>query len=180
MRQRSQYRALMKGLRFFLAGLLLAVLTSALGCRSGLGQVSGLMLWLDIPSEVSAGGVVPLTLKVKNISARPIVLGHASPAYNFIITRPDGTEVWRHTMGRLDIILSKTVLPGEELNFTAEWDQRELKWDEHHGPVKGDLVPPGTYWVQGIFHGNLFEKVYTGGAQDLKTRPKQLVIKPSD
>lgn len=134
---------------------------------------------IEMPAEVSVGEAVPLTLKIKNISAQSIVLGHAHPAYNFIITRPNGTEVWRHTIGILDIMLSTPVLPGEELNFTAEWDQRELRWDEHHSPVKGDLVPPGTYWVQGIFHGNLFEKVYAGGAEELKTKPKRLVIKPS-
>ncbi|MCX8103677.1 MAG: BsuPI-related putative proteinase inhibitor, partial [Candidatus Bipolaricaulota bacterium] len=146
----------MKRPRFFLASLLVGfvALTGLVGCVTN-SNPQGLLLWLEMPSEVSAGETVPLTLKINNISARPIVLGHARPAYNFIITRPDGTEVWRWATGILDILLATSVAPGEELSFMAEWDQRELQWDERHGPVEGDLVPPGTYWVHGIFHGNL-------------------------
>lgn len=162
--------------RFLLIGLV--AFTGLMGCMKSTNP-NGLLLWLEMPSEVSMGEVVLLTLKIKNISNHPIVLGHASPAYNFIVTRPDGTEVWRWATGTLDVILSTPVNAGEELKFAAEWDQRELKWDNQSGPIKGDPVPPGTYWVQGIFHGNIFDKVYQGGAEYLKTKPKQLVIIPT-
>lgn len=138
----------------------------------------GLLLWLEMPSEVSMGEAVPLVLKIKNVNDHLIVLGHASPAYNFIVTRPDGTEVWRWATGTLDVILSMSMNAREEVELTAEWDQRELRWDDQGSLIKGNPVPLGTYWVQGIFHGNTFEKVYQGGADDLKTKPKFLVIKP--
>ena len=150
-------------------------LTGLLGCIPS-DNPTMLVLWVEVPSEVRWGEAVPLTLKIKNISHHPIVLGHASPAYNFIVTKPDGSEVWRWATGLLDVILTTSVGPGEVIEFPAEWDQLELKWDEQSGPIKGDFVPPGTYWIQGILHGNIFEKVYQGEAEYLKTKPKQLVI----
>lgn len=155
----------------------LVALMGLMGCVKS-SNPSGLLLWLETPSEVNRGEIVPLTLKLKNVSSHPIVLGHASPAYNFIVTRPDGTEVWRWATGTLDVILSTTVNAGEEVEFTAEWDQRELKWDDQNSSIKGDPVSPGTYWVHGIFHGNILEKVYQGGTEYLKSKPKQLVIMP--
>jgi len=158
--------------------LLISFVVFTAGCMKN-ANPGGLLLWLEIPSHVSIGETVPLILKLKNISSHPIVLGHASPAYNFIVTRSDGTEVWRWATGTLDLVLSTTVNAGEEVEFTAEWDQRELRWDDQGGPIKGNPVPPGTYWVQGIFHGNILEKVYQGGTEYLKSKPKQLVIMPT-
>lgn len=72
----------------------LVALMGLMGCVKS-SNPSGLLLWLETPSEVSRGEIVPLTLKIKNTSGRPIVLGHASPAYNFVVTKSDGTEIWR-------------------------------------------------------------------------------------
>lgn len=164
----------------WLTGLLLVALIGTVGCMKG-NDPSSLKLWLEMPSEVRAGETVPLKLKIKNTSNRLIILGHARPAYDFLVTKPDGTWVWRWAPVILDILLGTLLNPREELEFTAEWDQRELKVDFESGsiPEKGDPVPPGTYWVQGIFNGNIYEKMYEGGAEYLKTKPKRLIILPS-
>lgn len=163
--------------RLWLLSVLCVVLLIAVGCIPGfnLGAIS---LWVEVPSETRLGELVPLKLKVKNNSIWPVTLAHGYPPHNFIVIKSDGTEVWRWATGLLDVILTTPLSPGEELEFTAEWDQRELKWDDRSGHIRGDLVLAGTYWVQGILHGNTFEKVYDGGAEHLKTKPKRLIIKP--
>jgi hypothetical protein len=121
-------------------------------------------LSLEVESPVKAGETVALTLKWKNVEERPVSLTlGGKPAYDFIVTRPDGAEVWRWTHGqvRQDILESRTIEPGREVVFKAEWPQRDNE---------GRFVPPGAYSVRGILNTEPPEK--------LETPPKPLTITP--
>lgn len=59
------------------------------------------------------------------------------------------------------ILELKTLKPGEELEFGAEWDQLDND---------GDPIPGGTYFVRGVLN--------TEPPQKLETEPKRLIISP--
>jgi hypothetical protein len=105
-----------------------------------------------------------LKLKVKNVSQRPVeqALG-GRPCYDFIVSKPDGTEVWRWSRGQVvqDILELKTLQAGEELEFAGEWKQRDND---------GNAVPAGKYLVRGVLNADPPEK--------LETKPKPLTITP--
>lgn len=134
--------------------------------------------WLEMPSKIRAGEKVGLKLKVKNRSNNSLYLPlKIFPYYNFIVTRSDDTEVVWCEFGVIsnriycdgvarDGPLEPVILNSqEELELTAEWDQRD--WEDNS-------VPPGTYWVRGV--------LYIGGWPDslkpdrIETEPKPLVI----
>lgn len=120
---------------------------------------------LVIPSEVRAGERVPLKLKVKNRTDRPVVLWGGYPLADFIVTKPDGTEVWRWSSGKVFIAigLQMVLQPGEEKEYEESWQQ-----------VDNDcrLVSPGTYLVRGIFGFNWANEL----PYETETEPQPLVI----
>jgi len=122
---------------------------------------SPLAVRLEAPARVPPGQVVRLTLKLKNTGAARLEqpLG-GRPPHDIVVTR-DGTEVWRWSKGRVvqDVLELKTLRPGEELAFDAEWDQRD---------EAGRPVPPGSYVVKGILR--------TDPPETLETKPRALVI----
>lgn len=121
-------------------------------------------LRLEVAATVRVGRIVPLKLTVKNSSARPIELALGGrPPHDFVVTKPDGTEVWRWTHGQVipSILQLRTLQPGEEVKFGAVWRQQDND---------GDPVPPGTYLVRGILN--------TEPPQKLQTEPKRLTIAP--
>lgn len=121
-------------------------------------------LSLEVKSPVKASETVPLTLKWKNVEDRPVSLTlGGNPAYDFVVNRPDGAEVWRWSHGQAsqDILESRTVEPGREVVFEAEWPLQDNE---------GKPVPPGAYSVRGILNTEPPEK--------LETAPKPLVISP--
>lgn len=146
-------------------GLVVVLALVSGGCTlpkdSGLGSQS-LALWLEIPSEVHSGDTVPLKLRVKNISEQPVTLHHGRPAYDFIVTRPDGKGVWRWATAIEDILILTILNPGEELEFAAEWNQL----DTH-----GNSASPGTYFVQGVLMAS--EPV-----REPRAKPERLIILP--
>ncbi|MGH8525746.1 MAG: BsuPI-related putative proteinase inhibitor, partial [Gammaproteobacteria bacterium] len=77
---------------------------------------------------MKAGETVPLTLKWKNVEDRPmsLILG-GNPAYDFVVAGADGAEVWRWSHGQVsqDILESRTIDPGSEAVFAAEWRQQD-------------------------------------------------------
>jgi hypothetical protein len=149
--------------RLWLLGSLLVVSLIGFGCIPK-AQPGVISLWVEVPSEVRLGEPVLLKLKIRNNSIWPVNLLHGYPAHNFIVTKPDNTEIWRWAKVILDIGLTTTLKPQEQREFTGEWDQRDNQ---------GNPVSVGTYLVQGLLHGNIFDK---GG--ELMTKPKRLVIKP--
>jgi hypothetical protein len=147
------------------AGLLWVALLVGYTLEVGMGaEAPSLVLRLEVPADVRVGQPVPLTLKLQNTSKHPVELPFSGrPAYDFVVTRPDGMEVWSWSHGQaIQAILEfKTLKPGEALEFAAAWEQRDNE---------GQPVPSGTYRVQGILRLEPPEK--------LATEPKSLSISP--
>lgn len=105
---------------------------------------------LEVPSEVRFGETVPLKLRVKNTSNRPVQLYLGGrPPHDFVATTLEGAQIWYWRCGIIvqAILDSKILKPGEELEFTAAWEQ---VWEQVDN--NGDPVPPGTYWVRGVLN----------------------------
>jgi Intracellular proteinase inhibitor len=123
-------------------------------------------LSLEVKSSVKAGETVVLTLKWKNVEDRQVSLTLGGrPAYDVIVTRPDGAEVWRWSHGQVsqDILESRTIEPGREVVFKVEWPQRDNE---------DKVVSPGAYSVRGILNTDPPEK--------LETPQKHLTITETD
>jgi hypothetical protein len=165
-------------LRFALAALLLASSLALAACESSgskgstsPGDVAGLVVSLNVDSQVRAGETVSLRLTVRNVSDRPVQLALAgqqstgfADSYDLVVTRPDGAEVWRFAHGQAfeGILSFKTLRPGEELILKGEWDQRDNR---------GHTVTPGTYLMRGVFkYGD------PPDVQTLETEPSTLSI----
>ncbi len=110
---------------------------------------------MEVKSEAGFGETVPLKLTVQNISDRPVELYLGGrPPYDFVVTGLDDAEVWHWLCGKiiLTILDFKTLEPGEELEFTAEWEQVDNR---------GNPVPPGTYLLRGVLNMEPPEKLVT-------------------
>jgi hypothetical protein len=147
------------------AGLLGIALIVGYTSKDGMGAgVPSLEFWLEVPASVRVGTPVPLTVKLQNTSNRPVELSFSGrPAYDFVVTKPDGLEVWHWSHGQaIQAILElKTLKPGEAVEFAEAWGQRDNE---------GKPVPSGTYWVRGILNLEHPAK--------LETEPKSLSILP--
>lgn len=153
---------------WLLAGLLGMVLIA--GCTPKEKELGSPTLWLEVPPKVRVGETVPLKLKLKNTTDRPVTLFLSGrPAYDFFVTKPDGTEVWRWLHGQfIQAVLERKILqPGEELEFAADWNQQDNE---------GRPTSPGTYWVQGVL--TVMPNAMPP-EQELKTKRKRLIILPS-
>lgn len=106
---------------------------------------SPLHLRLEVPGQVDAQQPVPMRLVLENRGDDPIEVElQGSPiAFDLVAFAADGSEVWRRLEGvAVDLILQpRTLGPGESLEFTDTWTQRDNR---------GRQVSPGTYRVQGI------------------------------
>ncbi|MGH7573559.1 MAG: BsuPI-related putative proteinase inhibitor [Longimicrobiales bacterium] len=109
-------------------------------------QIRGsLALTLEAPAQVRSGESVPLRLVLENRGDEPaeVELGGDPIAFDFVITADDGAEVWSRLEGVAvsDILQSRTLAPGETIEFTDSWEQRGND---------GRRVSPGTYSVRGV------------------------------
>ncbi len=123
-----------------------------------------LALWLEVPSQARLGEIVPLKLKLKNTSDRPISLTLGGrPAHDFRVINADGVEIWRWSRGQAiqQILQLQKLSPSQELEFLAEWAQVDHE---------GRPIPPGTYRVWGILN--------LEPPQRLAAEPKTLLILP--
>ena len=105
-----------------------------------------LALELDAPPAARLGETVPLRLSLSHAGDHPVQVALGGrPAYDFVIAQPDGTEVWRWSYGQFvqQILQLTTVRPGEAVDFTAAWSQRDNA---------GKAVPAGAYVVRGILN----------------------------
>ena len=110
---------------------------------------------LEVEDQASYGETVQMKLKLRNVSDDPITfhLG-GRPPHDFVVSTPEGEQVWhwmcaKFTLSILDI---KTLEPGEEVEFTGEWEQVDNR---------GEPVPPGTYLVRGVWDMEPPEKLVT-------------------
>jgi hypothetical protein len=137
------------------------------GCRSSSDDGPGsppLAFRLEAPGEARSGETIHLKLTIRNASKRTInqPLG-GQPPHDFAVARTDGKELWRWSKGQViqDVLELKTLRPGQELVFEADWNQQD---DE------GRPLPPGTYEVRALLK--------TDPPERLETKAKRLVIKP--
>ena len=110
---------------------------------------------LEVEDQVSYGESVQMKLRLRNVSEEPIdlYLGGRPPHY-FVVSTPDGEQVWHGKCAKftLTVLEMKSFEPGEELEFTGEWEQVDNR---------GEPVPPGTYLVRGILNMDPPEKRVT-------------------
>jgi hypothetical protein len=124
-------------------------------------------LRLLLPPRAVAGEPVPIVLRLTNTTAQPLTLAlQGRPiAYDIILTREDGSVVWRRLEGEVvaAILAVRELGPAESLEFQATWDGRDRS---------GKTAAPGRYLVTGV--------VPTDEPEGLRTRPASLtVVAPS-
>ncbi len=99
---------------------------------------------IEVPSEVSAGASVPLTLRVTNPTERPLTLYlRGRPvAFDVVVARGDGTVVWRRLAGAVVtmVLQVRTLAPGETIELKDTWNQTTRT---------GARAGPGEYLVTG-------------------------------
>ena len=140
---------------------------------SGRYEVQGILYLepgqLETPSSAHTDETVPLRLKVTNTSNRILELLTLSPPSDFIVTTQDGREIWRWAHGKAfpATLFPLTLQPGEVKEYREIWDQT----DNESYPV-----PPGTYWVRGIFSASQFG--FDRVMELALTEPQRLVIEP--
>jgi intracellular proteinase inhibitor BsuPI len=99
---------------------------------------------LEVPSEVTVGAPIPITLRVTNSTNRPLALylrGRPA-AFDLVVAKTDGTIVWRRLAGAVItmVLQVRTLAPGETLEFRDTWKQTTKA---------GVPVRPGDYVVTG-------------------------------
>lgn len=110
------------------------------------GQAAdSLRLDLELPAQARAGAELSITLRVRNVTNRPLdlTLRGRTIAFDIVVTRADGSTAWRRLQDEIipAIIQLRTLAPGEAFALRTEWSQRTNT---------GELVGPGTYMVQGF------------------------------
>ena len=103
-----------------------------------------LRLWLEVPERARAGTVVPIRLWIENVSGRvlDLYLRGRSLTFDVVVTRTDGSIVWRRLEGEIipAIVRIEALGPGQRLEARAEWDQRSST---------GVPAGPGAYTLTG-------------------------------
>ena len=120
--------------------------------------------WLEMPSEVLAGTRVTMQLKAKNTSNQAKWLGHGHGELEIVVTRQDGTKVWRRRSPQtFDMLYIPKLEPSEEYVITSMW------WEQTDN--NDNNVPPGIYIVQARYRG-------LDPGPELELPPRQLTVQP--
>ena len=110
---------------------------------------------LEVVPQAPYGETVEMKLTLRNVSDGLVssYLG-GSPAYDFVISTADGELVWHWMCAKFTLASVKieTLEPGEELEFTGEWEQIDNR---------GEPVPPDIYLVRGVLDLDPPEKLVT-------------------
>ena len=125
-----------------------------------------LRIRLQLPASVRRGEDVPITLVVENLSDRRLdlhLLGRTI-AFDLVVSRDDGTEVWRRMQGAVVpmILRLEPLEAGTAMELPGSWPVRSND---------GSLAPPGEYTVRG--------ELFTEGTS-LLTNPARFRIDPGD
>ena len=87
---------------------------------------------------------VAITLRLTNTGRKPVELHlqGRQTVFDVVVTGAGGAVVWRRLAGTVHpaILQLRVLAPGEALELTASWDQRD---------ADGRLVPAGEYFVHG-------------------------------
>jgi Intracellular proteinase inhibitor len=118
-----------------------------------------------VPSTVRIGEAVPITLRLTNTERKPVTvyLQGRPVAFDVIVTRCDGTPVWRRLDGAVTsaILQVRQLAPGAVIEFSDAWSQQT---------GGGQSVGAGDYLVTGV--------VPTDPPAELRTRAVPLRILP--
>jgi hypothetical protein len=132
---------------------------------SGALLADSMTIDIRLPAEVCRGDKVAITLRVTNTSGKPLTLYlQGRPvAFDVIISRRDGTLVWRRLEGAVisAVLQVRSLAPGEVMEFSDSWSQRTNL---------GAAVEPGEYLVTGVLP--------TDPPAELRTQPVPLRILP--
>lgn len=106
---------------------------------------AALDLRILLPPAVVSGRPIPLLLRVTNTQDHPaeLYLFGRTVAFDVVVSRDDGTEVWRRLEGETvqSILQLRTLAPGESIGFSDIWD----------GRTRGGIaLPAGDYTVQAL------------------------------
>jgi hypothetical protein len=126
-----------------------------------------LQLTLEVPKEALASESVPLKLKIENTSGKVLNLEVGYAPHDFIVTTPDGAEVWRWSYGKAFPLVTRPLIlqPNEVKEFSETWDQLDKE---------GYPVLAGTYNVYGIFRASQLEGLF----ETEQSKPQKLIITP--
>jgi intracellular proteinase inhibitor BsuPI len=107
--------------------------------------LDSLSLELEVPAEVPLGSPVPVSIRARNLTDRTLTLNllGTETVYDLVVSRKDGTPIWRRLEGKsVPMILRVvTIGPRDSLTVTGSWNQRSNA---------GTPVEPGEYQIQGL------------------------------
>lgn len=112
----------------------------------GSAQSGSLALQLDAPAQARVGTTLRLKLTLTNTTKQQVqVMLGGRPPYDFVLTSADGAKTWRWSADTaVQMILeTRTLKPGEELAYEAEWLVKDRS---------GDLPSPGRYLLRGVLN----------------------------
>lgn len=110
---------------------------------------------LEAVSKSPYGDTVSMKLKLRSTRHETVQFSMGGrPAHDFVVTTSDGEEVWNWQCAKIILFpLDRRILePGEELEFTGEWEQVDNR---------GKPVPPGTYLIRGVLKMESPERLVT-------------------
>ena len=114
--------------------------------------LSAIAYSLEVASQALYGETVEMKLTLRNVSDGPVTVSLGS--YDFVVSTPEDELVWHWQCAKIILasLDSKTLEPGEELEFIGEWEQVDNR---------GEPVPPGSYLVWGVLTLDPPEKLVT-------------------
>ena len=110
---------------------------------------------LEIVDQAPYGETVRMALRLRNTSEAPVSFSLGGrPPHDFVVSTPDGEQVWHWKCGQIILqpLDSKTLEPGEQLEFAGKWEQVDNR---------GDPVAPGTYLVRAVLNMRHPERLVT-------------------
>ncbi len=131
--------------------------------------VDVLKVEVDSPETVAIGHLVPLKVRVTNISSEPVEVWDSIPYWDFVIKSGDEIEVWRWSKDKLWQLFGPvpdTLQRGSP--------SRECHWDWDQRDNTGVPVRAGVYFFIGEFKASKAEDLYV--SEVLKSKPHKLTI----
>jgi hypothetical protein len=129
-------------------------------------HADSLRLALEAPDRVRPGEEVTLTLRVENVSGRPLdlYLRGRTIAFDLVVTDEAGDPVWSRLRGELipAILRVEHLEPGGHLVLQDSW---------HLERDSGEPVPSGSYRILGL--------LLTEG-EPLSTPTRTMVVEPRE
>ena len=110
---------------------------------------------LELVPQIAYGETVQMKLRLRNISDRPVSFSLGGrPPHDFVVSTSGGEQVWHWKCAKITLqpLDTKTLDPGEALEFVGEWEQVDNR---------GEPIPPGIYSVRALLDLDSPEKLVT-------------------